>query len=94
LVLSHAETLNFAVGLAGETGELIDLLKKKIFHGHTVPEEKIISELGDVLWYVAALAESLGVPLDYVAQANVAKLRKRYPDGFSIQHSQERKDTK
>ena len=73
----------FALGLAGESGEVADLIKKGIGHGHDVPLDKLTSELGDVLWYVAAVAKCYGLTLEEVAAYNVAKLRKRYPDGFS-----------
>jgi NTP pyrophosphatase (non-canonical NTP hydrolase) len=83
---------NFAMGLAGEAGETVDLLKKWLFHGHTVEEDKLVKELGDVLWYVAALASSFGLNLDDVAKANVDKLLKRYPAGFSTEASLNRKE--
>jgi NTP pyrophosphatase (non-canonical NTP hydrolase) len=77
----------FALGLAGEAGEVADLIKKGIGHGHDVPLDKLTSELGDVLWYVAAVAKCYGLTLEEVAMYNVAKLRKRYPDGFTHQAS-------
>lgn len=79
-----------ALGLAGEAGEVADLLKKKMGHGHPLDLDKLTSELGDVLWYVTALAECAGLTLDEIARYNVAKLRKRYPNGFTHQASRER----
>lgn len=75
--------LNAAMGLAGEAGEVIDELKKVIFHGHEYNEEKFYKENGDLLWYVADFARRQGMPLDDVAVANIEKLRRRYPQGFS-----------
>ncbi len=78
---------NFAFGLAGETGEVIDCLKKHLFHGHPLDREKLKIELGDLLWYVATTATTAGIPLDNIATANIEKLKDRYPDGFSEERS-------
>lgn len=80
----------FALGIAGEAGEVADLLKKHLGHGQPLDREKLVKELGDVLWYVAALADVYGIELGAVAETNLAKLRARYPDGFSAKRSQER----
>ncbi len=91
--LSERETLiNGVMGLCGESGEVIDLVKKHISHGHPLDREKLIKELGDVAWYLAELATVLGVGLDDILKGNIEKLKKRYPDGFSIAASIERAD--
>lgn len=76
-----------ALGIAGEAGEVADLVKKQVGHGHPADHEKMKRELGDVLWYVSVLAHRYGFTLEEVATANVAKLRARYPDGFSSERS-------
>ena len=78
---------NGCYGMCGEAGECIDILKKVEFQGHTFDPNKLLDELGDVLWYVAQTATGLGVTLEYVAQHNVDKLMKRYPDGFDSERS-------
>lgn len=78
------------LGIAGEAGEVADLIKKHIGHDHELDVAKITDELGDVLWYVARLADLLGVKLSEVARANSEKLDKRYPDGFSAEISRAR----
>lgn len=83
---------NFALGLTGEAGEVADMVKKHIFHGHRLDETEMKKELGDVLWYVSQLAEVLGMDLSDIADMNIKKLQKRYPLGFSEQDSQNRKD--
>lgn len=80
-----------AMGLAGEAGEVVDLLKKHLYHGHSLDRDKLTKELGDCLWYLAVLAHLNGVDLADVAAANVVKLRARYPDGFSEERSRNRK---
>lgn len=81
----------YALGLAGESGEVIEHVKKFFGHGHELERLKVRKELGDVLWYLAAIAEVCGLNLDDVAEANVQKLRERYPNGFSHAASRERK---
>ena len=72
-----------ALGLAGEAGEVADLVKKGILHRTNVDRPgRIMEELGDVLWYVAGLASHYGLSLDDIMEANIAKLRERYPDGW------------
>ena len=78
---------NFAFGLMGELGEVIDLLKKHLFHNHPLNKEKLKLELGDLLWYVATTATTAGIDLDDIAESNIAKLKTRYPEGFSEEKS-------
>ena len=85
---SAQKVLCGVMGLAGESGECVDLVKKQLFQGHLPDKEKLITELGDVLWYCAELAEGLGVSLSEAAGRNLEKLSKRYPEGhFEAQHS-------
>ena len=79
-----------ALGLAGEAGETADALKKHLFHGHPLDRDALAKEIGDVLWYVAAVCTAAGFSLDDVAAGNVAKLRARYLDGFSEAASRNR----
>lgn len=81
-----------ALGLTGEAGEVADIIKKHVGHGHPLDRTKLARELGDVLWYVAVLARDAGLSLEEVAAVNVAKLRARYPDGFSRAESINRVD--
>ncbi|MCM3219636.1 nucleoside triphosphate pyrophosphohydrolase family protein [Bacillus cereus] len=97
--------LNAALGLSGESGEVADIVKKAIFHGHGFdpahcPGEeegnthKIALELGDILYYISIMSYEMGYTLEDIAQMNIAKLAKRYPDGFSREVSQARVDVK
>lgn len=83
-----------AVGLAGEAGEIADLVKKGIFHQHGLVTAKVQEELGDLMWYVAALCTKLDISLETVMRDNIAKLEKRYPSGYSSEASKARVDTK
>lgn len=76
-----------AMGLCGESGEVIDLIKKHLAQGHELNKEKIIEELGDVAWYLAELAYALDVDLETILTKNIEKLKKRYPDGFDSNKS-------
>lgn len=77
-----------AVGLAGEAGEVADLIKKGVFHQHGLDVPKLKKELGDVLWYVAALCSKLDLDLDDVMASNIEKLKARYPEGYNSEASQ------
>lgn len=83
---------NACLGLSGEVGELNDMIKKWIFHEKPFDEEHAKKELGDVMWYVAMMCESFGWNLDEIMQMNVDKLKARYPQGFSVERANNRKD--
>lgn len=96
---------NAALGLTGEAGEVADIVKKAIYHGHGFqpshcPGEedgntyKLALELGDIMYYVSIMAHELGYKLQDIAEMNIAKLAKRYPDGFTREASQKRVDVK
>ena len=90
--LTNEQTLlNGVMGLCGESGEVIDLLKKHLSQGHPLNRDKMIEEIGDVAWYIAEIAYALGVDLETVLTKNIEKLKERYPEGFSIEKSLNRK---
>lgn len=89
--MSSTKIENALLGLAGEVGELADHYKKYAFQGHEYNAQHMMREAGDVLWYLAELASGLGIPLDIIAEANIAKLKARYPDGFDPDKSMHRK---
>lgn len=86
--------INGVMGLNGEAGECIDIVKKWRFQGHPLDARKLMDELGDVLWYVAITASGLSYGLDEIMQHNIDKLRKRYPDGFDAERSVHRETDK
>ena len=89
--LSRNEAIsNYSMGLAGETGEAVDILKKHIYHKHELDISEIEKELGDIMWYIAALSTTLGLDLNNIAQRNIFKLKKRYPNKFNIEDSKNR----
>lgn len=75
------------MGLSGESGEISDVIKKWRFHGHELDRAKLIEEAGDLMWYLAELCSALGVTMEKVAIANIEKLQRRYPEGFSSERS-------
>ena len=79
--------INGAMGLCGESGEVIDIVKKHHAQGHELDKEKIIEELGDVCWYIAEIAYVLDVKLEDVFEGNINKLSKRYKNGFTKEES-------
>ena len=82
--------VNGVLGLAGESGECADIVKKHLFHDHELDREHLIKELGDVAWYLAITSNALGCTLDDVLQQNVDKLIARYPEGFDPERSKHR----
>ncbi|MBQ2900698.1 MAG: nucleoside triphosphate pyrophosphohydrolase family protein [Agathobacter sp.] len=84
--------INGVMGLCGESGEVIDIVKKHLAQGHELDREKIIKELGDVAWYMAEIATVLDVELEDVLVQNIEKLKKRYPEGFSTEKSLNREE--
>lgn len=83
---------NAALGLAGESGEFADAIKKASFQGHDVNHAHLAEEVGDILWYCALAAEALGVSLADIASSNIAKLARRYPNGFEQERSLHREE--
>ncbi len=82
-----------ALGLAGEAGELADYIKKWVGHGKKFDPEHVKKELGDQLWYINRMVvHRLGGTLLEIAQKNIAKLKARYPQGFSHRASEDRKE--
>lgn len=86
--LSRKDVLiNGVMGLCGESGEAIDIVKKHLAQGHPLDRERLIKELGDIAWYLAETAYALEIPLSRVLEGNIEKLRKRYPEGFDSRKS-------
>ena len=86
--LSQKDVLiNGVMGLCGESGEAIDIVKKWLAQGHDLDKEKLAKELGDICWYLAETATALDLSLEGIMAANIEKLRKRYPEGFDSSRS-------
>ena len=79
--------INGVMGLCGESGEAIDIVKKWLAQGHALDREKLAKELGDICWYLAETATALGFDLEDIMAANIEKLKKRYPEGFEAARS-------
>ena len=79
--------MNALMGLCGESGEAIDIMKKHLYQGHDLDREKLIKELGDIAWYLAETAYALDVNLEKVFRDNIEKLKNRYPEGFDTEKS-------
>jgi NTP pyrophosphatase (non-canonical NTP hydrolase) len=84
--------ISSAMGLAGESGEYVDLLKKHLFHQHPLDKEKVKSELGDIRYYLEVAANVHGLDMGEIERANIEKLQKRYGKKFSSEASINRKE--
>ena len=91
--LSQKDVLiNGVMGLCGESGEAIDIVKKWLAQGHELDKEKLAKELGDIAWYLAETAYALEIPLEDILRGNIEKLAKRYPEGFAAERSLNREE--
>ena len=88
----NGQELAAGLGIAGEAGEVADLVKKEYFHGHPRDPDKMLKELGDVLYYLSVQAWFYGYTLEEVARANNEKLAARYPNGFETERSLNRSE--
>ncbi|OLS02019.1 nucleoside triphosphate pyrophosphohydrolase family protein [Tissierella creatinophila] len=78
---------NMVYGIFGESGEVVDLLKKSRFQGHVLDKDKLKEEIGDVMFYITNLCNLLGLDLEEIIEGNYNKLLRRYPEGFSSERS-------
>lgn len=91
LTPEEARLLDWATGLGGETGEVLELIKHQVFSKEPIDKMDLAKELGDVLWYLTALAESSGIQMQDIAELNLAKLSHRYNAGeYTNKESQDR----
>lgn len=93
LTADTAAALHMAVGISGESGELLDCIKKHSIYGKPIDRENLVEELGDIEFYLEGLRQVFGVTREEVVQANTEKLSKRYSSGsYSNQQAQARAD--
>lgn len=88
----HSSIAGLGLGIAGEAGEVADIIKKVEYHHHPLNRDHLIEELGDVMWYLAQIAETEQLSLSQIATHNISKLLQRYPHGFNSQDSLKRVD--
>lgn len=91
--ISFRENLtNACLGVAGEAGEVVDLVKKVFFHDRPFNRAELINEMGDVYWYLEYLCAVLEVDREEVMRKNIEKLNRRHPNGWSAQSQNEKRD--
>lgn len=83
---------NACLGMAGETGEVCDVIKKHLYQGHQINTNDLIKELGDVMWYIALMCNTFGFSLEQIMEANIEKLKRRYNGNFDSNLSINRED--
>lgn len=86
------ELCAWSMGIAGESGEFCDAVKKVLWHGHDLKPLDLALELGDLLYYISRAGSVLGYTLDEIATLNIEKLMRRYPNGFSSEASINREE--
>ena len=75
---------NCALGLASETGEVLEVIQTYTFENHQLNRDELVKEMGDVLWYLSQIAEWADISFDEVAATNIEMLKSRYPDSYKI----------
>ena len=86
------DLVHSALGIAGESGEYVDCVKKHVVYGRQLDAINAAEELGDLLWFIALGCQALGVSMSEIAQQNIDKLRIRYPDKYTDDLSAARLD--
>lgn len=80
--------MHMAAGIAGEAGEVLDLVKKNFAYGKELDRDKLVEELGDLIWYINGMIHFSGTSWAEVFQRNIAKLSARYKGGgFSAENA-------
>ena len=80
---ARMDGLHASIGLCTEASEVLDLYKKAIFYNKPLLHADLIEELGDNLHYLQMLCNELGITLTDLIETNMAKLKVRYPEGYS-----------
>jgi NTP pyrophosphatase (non-canonical NTP hydrolase) len=91
-ITAEERLMDAAAGLSEEAGEVLGLVRKRLYMHQPLDLERVTRELGDTLWCLAAVATCLGFTLDEVAAKNLEKLERRYPEGYSDEASRARTD--
>ncbi len=89
----HDQLRHCALGIGGEAGEIIEMVKKHAYHDKPFKNRELAKELGDLLWYITVLADHIGIGLETIMRMNIDKLKERYPTGFQT-WDEHRKDEK
>lgn len=92
LDINLTRIIHASIGMSGETGEILDTVKKSMMYGKELDTSNLKEECGDVLWYMAIMLHELGSSFEEVMKLNVDKLSKRYPNGFTEADAIARKD--
>jgi len=82
-MLRTTRLLHACLGLSGEVGELSAAAERWVYYGHDLDAGNVKEEVGDCLWYLALACNALGLDMAQVMEANIAKLRQRYPSKYS-----------
>ncbi len=82
--------LHAGIGLATESAEFLDMLKKHVFYGRELDRVNLKEELGDLLWYMAIACDELGTTFEELQVTNITKLKTRYPSKFSLEKAENR----
>lgn len=80
------------LGITSEAGEIADTIKKFVIYSQPLDTDNLKEELGDILWYIALLANAADLQLEEIMEENIAKLQRRYPEKYSDADAMRRRD--
>ena len=86
------DLLHAILGIAGESGEIVDAVKKHVIYNKPLDIANMREEIGDIMWYIALACRTLDFDLGEILEENIAKLQKRYPDKYSDVYAVARMD--
>jgi NTP pyrophosphatase (non-canonical NTP hydrolase) len=86
------DLMHATLGIAGESGEIVDAVKKSVIYGKPLDVANMREEIGDIMWYIALACRTLDFDLNEILDENIAKLQKRYPEKYSDFHASARLD--
>lgn len=92
LDVTKAHAIHMAIGISGESGELLDAIKKHVVYNKPLDRENVVEELGDLEFYMEGLRQAFGITREETIVQNIAKLGVRYQNGYSDTAAQERAD--
>jgi len=85
---THEELCNWGLGVSGEAGDIASCIKKLVFHKNDAIKDGIKENIGDMMWYVSMICNSLGWDFEKILDENIKKLKERYSQGFSEKEAQ------
>ena len=86
----NKKILHGVIGCSTEVGELVDIVKKSLFHNQPIAKWALIEEIGDIFWYLGLICNEIDCTFEEIMEMNIKKLKERYPDQYTDKDNQNR----